>query len=201
MSDADYRGAIYDCAYQGAPGAFSEDASRTLLGAAATLLPCNSLEDVFRAVVDGRASCGVIPISNSIAGAVPDVDALLQRRAVTTRGEISVRISQALVGLGGAKVSDIRRVFSHPVALAQCRRFFQSHPGLTPQPAFDTAGAVAELVRRGCGSDAAIASVRAAERWGAIVLCEDIQDCADNFTRFVRIERNSSRIDAACRRA
>jgi prephenate dehydratase len=189
MSDADYRRAIYDCAYQGAPGAFSEDASRTLLGSAATLLPCNSLEDVFRAVVDGRALCGVIPTSNSIAGAVPDVNALFQRHAVTARGEISVRISQALVGLAGVQVSDIRRVFSHPVALAQCRRFFESHPGMTPQPAFDTAGAVEELVRRGCESDAAIASVRAAECWGAIVLREDIQDCADNFTRFVRIER------------
>src|SRR6187399_1599725 len=102
MTDADYRGGIYDGAYQGAPGAFSEDASRTLLGSAATLLPCNSLEDVFRAVADGRASCGVVPTSNSIAGAVPDVDALLQRHAVRMRGEISVRISEALVGLGGA---------------------------------------------------------------------------------------------------
>ena len=189
MSDADYCRDIYDGAYQGAPGAFSEDASRRLLGSAARLLPCTSLEHVFQAVVDGRASSGVVPTSNSIAGAVPDVDALLQRHAVRTRDEISVRISQALVGLSGAKVSDIRRVFSHPVALAQCRRFFRSHPAMTPEPAFDTAGAVAQLVLRGHLSNAAIASVRAAERWGAIVLCEEVQDCADNFTRFVRIER------------
>lgn len=117
----------------------------------------------------------------------PGVEALLQRYAFSTRGEITLLIVQALVGPPGATLPGIRRVFSHPVALAQCRRFFRSHPEMTAVPAFDTAGAVAEIVLRGCEAHAAIASVGAARQWGAVVLQENIQDRPDDFTRFVRI--------------
>jgi prephenate dehydratase len=82
----------------------------------------------------------------------------------------------------------MRRVLSHPVAIAQCRRFLQAHPALSPVPVFDTAGAVAEIVRSGWTDAGAIASRRAAEVYGAVVLVDDIQDRPDNFTRFVLIE-------------
>ncbi len=179
---------IADAAYQGTPGAFSEDAARAMLGADAILLPCATLEEVFAAVASARARCAVVPVENTLAGAVPGCDDLIGRHDVRIVGERVQHIAHALIGRPGAAVADIRRVLSHPVALAQCRRFFAARPAMTPLAAFDTAGSVAEIMSRNEMDAAAIASRRAAEVYGGVVLADDIQDQADNFTRFLRLE-------------
>lgn len=176
------------CAYQGVPGAFSEDAALALVGAAAPLAPCPTLADVFEALTTGRVRRAVVPIENTLAGRVPGCDDLLARHRVRVVAEREHPITQALVAPPGVSLRAIRRVLSHPVAIAQCQRFLQAHPEVRPVPVFDTAGAVAEIVRAG-GTDAgAIASRRAADVYGAVVLIDDIQDRPDNFTRFLLIE-------------
>ena len=174
-------------AYQGMPGAFSEEAARIMLGASASLLPCRTLEDVFAAIADGRAHSAVVPVSNSIAGDVPRCKALIARHTLRVVSEYDLPIAQALLASRGATLSTVRRVFSHPVALAQCGVFLSAHPALTPIVTFDTAGAVAEVIERGRPDEAAIGSVRAAHVWGATVLVQRIQDRADNRTRFVHV--------------
>ena len=146
--DYDYRPGVCDAAYQGAPGAFSEEAAWALVGETTTLLPCRTLKDVFEAVASGRAKFGVVPVENGIAGAVPGVAELMRQFDLRVTGEVTLRIAQALVGLEGARVDSIERVYSHPVALAQCGRFLERHPQLKSIEDFDTAGAVKNLVRR-----------------------------------------------------
>ena len=179
---------IADVAYQGAPGAFSEDAACALAGAGARLRPCRTLEDAFAAVTQGHAHAAVVPIENSLAGPVPGCADLLARADVHIVAEHVERIVHALVAPAGVTLPDVRRVLSHPVAIAQCEDFFRRHPHLTPIPAFDTAGAAADVMRRGDRDAAAIASARAAAVYGGVVLADAIQDRADNVTRFLRIE-------------
>jgi prephenate dehydratase len=172
-------------AYQGAPGAFSEEAAIALAGAAATLVPCRSFEDVFATVARGSAQAAVVPVRNSVAGDVPGVETLVRDSGLSITGRLDLRVQQSLIGCAGAQVSDLRRVLSHPMAIAQCTRFFREHPHLIAVPAFDTSGAVRDVIRRGRLTDAAIASSRAAEIWGATVIETGIQDDPDNITEFV----------------
>lgn len=180
-----------DAAYQGARGAFSEDAARALLGSSARLTPCRTLTDVFDALTSGRVSAAVVPVTNSIVGAVPDAAELIARHGVRVIREHMQPIDQTVIGAAGARLEGLRRVWSHPVALQQCTRWFSRHPFAVPSPTFDTAGAVAEVVRRGDPGDAAIASRRAAEVYGGVVLAERVQDTPDNVTRFVLVTRRT----------
>jgi prephenate dehydratase len=175
-------------AYQGAPGAFSEAAAMGLFGSPVRLEPCRTLEDVFDLIARGEARYGVVPIENSLAGAVPGCADLLARHDVHITGERIELIAHALIAPKGVPMTDVRRVLSHPVAIAQCEQFFRAHPEMTAVPAFDTAGAVAEVLSRGWTDAAAIASHRAAALHDASVLADDIQDRADNSTRFLAIE-------------
>src|SRR6266849_5713402 len=109
-------------AFQGERGAFSEEAARQLLGDDVQVLPCETFDDVFAAVKDARASCAVVPIENSLAGSVLRNYELLAAADLTITGEAYVRIALNLIGHRGAKLAEIRRVSSHPVALAQCHR-------------------------------------------------------------------------------
>jgi prephenate dehydratase len=180
-----------EAAYQGAPGAFSEDAAIALAGPGARLRPCRTLEHVFAAVEAGDAATGVVPIENTLAGPVPGCADLLARADVHIVAERIDRIVHALVAPAGVALADVRRVLSHPVAIAQCEGFFRTHPQIVPVPAFDTAGAVADLLRGGARDAAAIASARAAAVYGGVVLAHAVQDREDNFTRFLRIARGA----------
>ena len=180
--------ALPDAAYQGAPGAFSEDAAFALLGASARLSPSRTLDEVFDKVASHQAQWGVVPIENTLAGPVPRCAELLRRYGVKVRREHVRQIRHAVIGLPGARLEEIRAIRSHPVALAQCSRFLAAHPGVRSEPAFDTAGAVAEIVSRSANDEAAIASFRAATVYGAAVLAGDVQDSDANFTRFVLFE-------------
>lgn len=172
-------------AYQGAPGAYSEEAARALLGDEASLLPLPTLEDVFDAVAAGEALSAVVPVENCLTGAVPNAYELLIDHGLRVAGETRVRIDHVLAAARGTRRGDVARVLSHPVALAQCRRFFQRHPGIAPVPAFDTAGAVEIVVREADGRSAALASRRSAQLYGAEILEEGFQDHAENWTRFL----------------
>lgn len=177
-----------EVAYQGAPGAFSEDAAFAMLGADAQLRPCPTLAEVFAVLSDGLANAAVVPIENTLAGAVPGAADLIATNPVHIVAEYAAPVAHAVIGVPGATLEGIRRVWSHPVALAQCEQWFRQHPHIAPCPAFDTAGAVAEVIGRGVVGEAAIGSRRAAEIYGGIVLQADVQDEVENLTRFVLIE-------------
>jgi len=178
-------------AYQGAPGAFSEQAAWALVGPDAPLLPRDSLSDVFDAVRDRRAGRAVVPFENTLAGTVPGTYELLLEHGLTATGEASIRIEHMLIAHPSARLTDVRRVLSHPVALDQCRTFIRAY-GLEPVPVFDTAGAVDVVLRDGDHSAAAIASRRAAELHHAGILAEGIEDHRENWTRFLRLEPATS---------
>jgi prephenate dehydratase len=171
-------------AFQGEPGAFSEEAAVQLLGEAITTVPRPTFDAAFRAIGDGLADALLAPVENTLAGPVVRVYDLLLESALTITAETILPIAHQLIGCPGAKLSDIRSVASHPMALAQCERFFLAHPHLKRVPAEDTAGSVREVLARGDKSSAAIAGRRAAEHYSGVILATEIQDNAENFTRF-----------------
>jgi prephenate dehydratase len=174
-------------AFQGAPGAFSEEAVAAFFDGRATLRPCRTLADAFAAVATGVADAAVVPTENSLAGAVPGSSDLIRRHDVHAAGQRRLPIAHMLIGTPDAALDQVRIVRSHPVALAQCRRFFASHPEISAEPAFDTAGAVADVIAAGDPRVAAAGSARAAAIYGGRILAEHIQDTAENVTTFVLI--------------
>jgi prephenate dehydratase len=174
-------------AFQGERGAFSEEATRQLLGDDVDVLPCETFDDVFEAVKDGRTTCAVVPIENSLAGSVLRNYELLAATDLTITGEAYVRIALNLIGHRGAKLAEIRRVSSHPVALAQCHRFLASHR-FEVTPSYDTAGSVKNVIERGSRDEAAIAGAAAAEIYGGEILAHGIEDHHQNYTRFLLLE-------------
>jgi len=176
-------------AIQGEAGSFSHAAALDALGADLHLVPCPTFEELFRVVETGTATRGVVPIENSLAGSVHQNYDLLGAHALHVIGETQVRVRHCLIARPGATLAVVRRVASHPVALAQCRRFFAAHPDVVPVPAYDTAGSVAELMAGRLPADAAIASSLAAELYGAAVLQEDLEDHPENYTRFLIVGR------------
>jgi prephenate dehydratase len=172
-------------AFQGEPGAFSEEAAMQLLGASIRTVPRPTFDSAFRAIPEGAADALLAPVENSLAGSVVRVFDLLLESNLAIVGETILRIEHQLIGCPGATLAGLRSVASHPVALAQCERFFSSHPELMRLPAEDTAGSVREVLARGDRSAAAIAGRRAAEHYGGAILAENIHDNPENFTRFV----------------
>jgi prephenate dehydratase len=146
-----------DAAYQGAPGAYSEEAALTLLGAQARLMPCATLEQAFDAVVDGRAAHAIVPVESAASGTVPSVYELLLATDVVVTGETVVNVDYVLVAPPGAARGQLRRVLSHPLALAQCADFFRQNRGIDAVSVFDTAGAVRMILAGGDSFTAAIA--------------------------------------------
>src|SRR5258708_3896800 len=172
-------------AFQGEPGAFSEAAAIQLLGEWITTIPCPTFDAAFRAVPEGLADALLAPVENSLAGSVVRVYDLLLESDLGIVAETILPIEHHLIGCPGATLQGLRSAASHPMALAQCERFFSSHPELKRVPAEDTAGSVREALARGDKSGAAIAGRRAAIHYGGLILAESIQDNAENFTRFV----------------
>jgi prephenate dehydratase len=176
-------------AFQGEPGAFSEAAAVQLLGEEIETVPRATFEATFRAIEEGTADALLVPVENTLAGSVVRVYDLLVESPLEICGETILPIAHHLMGCPGARVEDLRAVASHPMALAQCERFFEAHPGLKRVPAEDTAGSVREMMARGDQTFAAIAGWRAAGHYGAVILRENIEDNPENFTRFVLLLR------------
>lgn len=176
-------------AIQGEAGSFSHAAAHEALGPDLLLVPCPTFEELFRAVEAGHATRGVVPIENSLAGSVYEAYDALGAHALHVVGETQVRVRHCLVVRPGTALGDVRRVASHPVALAQCRRFFVDHPGVAAVPAYDTAGSVRDLLAGRQEADAAIGSALAATLYGGEVLLEGLEDHPENYTRFLVVAR------------
>ena len=175
-------------AIQGEPGSFSHEAALKARPEA-TILPCALSAEVFAAVRDGGADAAMIPIENSLAGSVLEHYDLLLAHDVAVESEWLLRIRHNLIGLPGATVEKVRQAYSHPVALAQCRHFFEEHPEIEAAPFYDTAGSVKQLMELREPSLAAIASKQAARHYGGEILLAGIEDNAENYTRFFLIRR------------
>jgi prephenate dehydratase len=176
-------------AIQGEAGSFSHAAALAVYGPDVRLVPRHSFEDLFRAVTAGDADRGIVPIENSLAGSVHENYDLLRTSALHVVAETEIRIRHCLIVRPGTAPDAVRRVASHPVALAQCRRFFAERPAVAPVPAYDTAGSVRDLIAGRLEADAAIGSALAARLYGGAVLLEGIEDHPENYTRFLVVAR------------
>ncbi|MDX6530962.1 MAG: chorismate mutase / prephenate dehydratase [Blastocatellia bacterium] len=185
-------------AFQGARGAFSEEAAVKLLGKDITLVPRTNFESLFNAIDDKAADCILAPIENSLAGFVHACYDLLLESKLYVSGEVIIPINHYLIGCAGASFEGITAVESHPVALDQCRRFLAANPQISRIAAEDTAGSVARIVAQGDPSRAAIAGKRAGEEYGGVVLREHLEDSSENYTRFLLLttsEKSSAETD------
>lgn len=177
-------------AIQGEPGSFSHQAALNFF-ADAIIIPCSLSADVFAALAEGSVAAAAIPIENSLAGSVLEHFDLLLAHDVTVERESLLRIRHNLIAIRGTAFDEIDRVFSHPVALAQCRRFFAAHPHIKASAFYDTAGSVKHLVEQQDSRAGAIASQAAARYYGAEILQAGIEDNPENFTRFFLVRRSA----------
>src|SRR5215475_15135431 len=161
-------------AFQGERGAFSEEATRRLLGDKVKVLPCQRFEDLFRNLKEGRAAGAVVPIENTLAGSVHENYDHLVNFELPIVAETSVRIVHNLIALPGVKFSQIKRVYSHPVALNQCLDFFARNPQIERVSFYDTAGSVKMILEEKLTDAAGIASSIAAETYGGRILRKSI---------------------------
>lgn len=176
-------------AFQGERGAFSEEAAIKLLGSDIELLPCQSFEDIFEAVEQGRSQFCIAPIENSLAGSVYETYDLLLKKDLSVRAEVNLRIVHSLLALPGVRLCDVKRVYSHPVALAQCQEFLRTHRHMEKVPSYDTAGSAKLIREKGLRDAAAIAGRRAAEFYEMEILESEIEDNKANYTRFFLLSR------------
>lgn len=174
-------------AFQGMRGAYSEQACRERVPDY-QVVPHRSFEEVFLAVAEGSCRLGMVPVENSMAGAVGDSNDLLAVHDLHIIGEFFLRVRHCLLGVAQGGVSQVERVISHPQALAQCASYVRRH-GWERDGYYDTAGAAEEVFRRGDPTVAAIASELCAELYGLQILERDIQDSRQNTTRFLLISR------------
>jgi prephenate dehydratase len=182
-------------AIQGELGSFSDEAARTFLPGC-SVVPCVTSSDVFDTLDAGRAGSALIPIENSLAGPVAQhLDLLLARDALVQR-EFRLRIRHNLIAAPGVKLQDIKRVFSHPVALEQCREFLRRHRQARAESFYDTAGSVRHIVAENLRDAAAIAGARAAAVYKGRILLRGLEDDKQNFTRFFLVS-HSRRIPRA----
>jgi prephenate dehydratase len=173
-------------AYQGEPGAYSEAAALEYGGPDVETLPCKSFDEVFDAVVKKRATHGVVPLENSVGGTIHRNYDLLLDHELPITGEVELDVVHCLQALPGTTLADIKTVYSHPQALAQCERYLKDL-GVTVEAVSDTAGGAKLVAEQKLTNAAALASRRAAEVFGLEVLQEAVQDFEYNITRFAII--------------
>jgi prephenate dehydratase len=175
-------------AIQGERGSFSHEAAEKMIPGC-TIISCARSAEVFDRVEKGSAAAAVIPIENSLAGTVAEHADLLVARDVFIQGEFRLRIVHNVIAAPGVKLSALRRAFSHPVALDQCRDFFRHHPQIEPVPFYDTAGSVKHVVTEHFPDAAGIAGHHAAREYSGKILQAGIEDDKRNFTRFLLLRK------------
>ncbi len=178
-------------AFQGEIGAYSEEAAFHFFGPSIEVKPCESLDDVFRVVEQGEIQFGIVPIENSLEGSINRVYDLLLDSSLRVCGEIELRVTHCLIASPEARLDTIRRVYSHPQALAQCRDFLK-HLDCELIPTYDTAGSVKMIKEKGITDGGAVASTRAAEIYGMKIIDREIEDNPNNFTRFFILAKQDS---------
>lgn len=169
--------------FQGEHGAYSEEAANVHFGQSARTIPCNSIRQVFQVAEEGSVDFGVVPAENSLEGTVNQTYDLLLQSPLKISGEIKIRINHCLLALHGTKLTEIKRVYSHPQALAQCQTFLEKLQAAV-EPAYDTAGSAKRIREEAIRNVAAIASERAASLYGLEIIRRDIEDDTENYTRF-----------------
>jgi arogenate/prephenate dehydratase len=174
--------------YQGCPGAYSEAAAMKACPGL-DLLPCDQFEVAFQALSQYVCCRAVLPIENSLGGSIHAVYDLLLRYRIHIVGETSIAVNHCLLALPGVEKSEIKRVLSHPQALAQTDGYTRKMPGVVREAVDDTAGAAQMIAENGWRDAAAVASRRAGELYGMNILDEGIQDMKDNVTRFIVLSR------------
>lgn len=180
-------------AFQGEPGAFSEEAALAFFAEPDTAaLP--TWRAVFEAVRDGAADAGVVPVENSLAGTIRENLDLLHEFDLPIVGEVSVPVRLALLALPGESIETIERVYSHAQALAQADEFLRAR-GWTVMTTYNTAGAAKMIAERGERGAAAVASPRVAELYGLEILVADVQTGTENRTRFAVLARTALRAE------
>jgi prephenate dehydratase len=185
-------------AIQGELGSFSHEAAERMLPRC-TVVPCARSAEVFDHLERGSVAA-VIPIENSLAGTVAEHADLLVARDVFVQGEFLLRIVHNLIAAPGVKLGSLRKVFSHPVALDQCRDFFRHHPRIEPVPFYDTAGGVKHVLAHHLQDAGGIAGRQAARQYSGKVLRAGIEDDKRNFTRFFLIRKLTTRTGATAAR-
>ena len=156
------------------------------------LVCCDTFLSVFTAVAEGRAEYGVVAVSNSIYGPIHDSVKLFDMHNVEIEAQTTVTVEQCLLTVPGAQLSDIREVYSHPVALAQCQAYLSAYlPDAAPVSHADTAGAAKDIAQWADLHKAAIASRAAAERYALTVHATNIQSEKNNVTTFVLFTRRN----------
>ena len=180
-------------AFQGERGAFSEDAAIKLFGEEINFLPCTHLRNVFQSVLKDDVNFGIVPIENSQAGSINEAYDLLLVYSLNVFAEVILKVSHCLMALPGEKLTDIKAVYSHPQALAQCEDFLTT---LTAKivPYYDTAGSAKMIKENQCKDFAAIASQRAADIYDLEVLLPRIETNTNNYTRFVAISKKKAKL-------
>jgi len=178
-------------AFQGELGAYSESAVYSFFGSSVDVKPCKNFGEVFESVKTGDVNYGVVPIENSIEGSVNRTYDLFLEYDLKVCGEIILRISHCLIAHKGTKLDQIKTVYSHPQALAQCRKFLEQHK-LKAISTFDTAGSVKMIKEENMMDAAAIASERAAQIYDMTILEKEIEDTKNNSTRFFVLDKKDS---------
>ena len=175
-------------AIQGEPGSFSHEAACRMVSGC-TIVPCARSAEVFDRLESGAVPVAVIPIENSLAGSVTEHLDLLLARDVFIQRDFHLRIIHNLIARPGVKKSELRRAFSHPMALEQCRDFFRKNPHIQPMPFYDTAGSAKHVIENKMRDAAGIASRHAASVYKGRVLAAGIEDDKRNLTRFFLLRR------------
>jgi len=178
-------------AFQGEIGAYSEEAASRFLGPSIQVKPCESLDDVFKVVERGEVQFGIVPIENSLEGSISQAYDLLLDSSLMVCGETELRVVHCLIANPETRLDLIKRVYSHPQALGQCRAFLK-HLNCELIPTYDTAGSVKMIKEEGITGGAAIASTRAAEIYRMQIIAREIEDNPNNFTRFFILAKQDS---------
>jgi prephenate dehydratase len=179
-------------AFQGELGAFSEEAVQIFFGSNAEPVPCREFRDVGMAIKSRKVDYGALPVENTVAGGIGEnVDMVLELE-LELAGEVVVPVHHCVLVVPGTKIEQLRKVISHPMALAQCEKFFAQHPAIQAVAVYDTAGAAMEVKKSGKPETAAIASRGAAQRYGLEILAANVEDRADNQTRFLIAARRGA---------
>ena len=179
-------------AFQGERGAYSEDAAYAFFGISAATEPCRHLSDVFEKVEKGEAEFGIVPIENSTEGSVNETYDLFLIHNLKVCGEKILKINHCLMANPNTELTSIKTIYSHPQALAQCRRFLERFD-FEAIPVYDTAGSGKMLKEKQLKNVGAIGSERAAELNEMRILASGISDNPNNFTRFFVLSKTDSR--------
>jgi len=178
-------------AFQGEIGAYSEEAALRFFGPSIQVKPCESLDNVFKAVEQDETQFGVVPIENSLEGSISQTYDLTLDSVLKVCGETELRVSHCLIASQKSRLDLVKRVYSHPQALGQCQAFLR-HLDCELIPTYDTAGSVKMIKEKGITDGGAIASARAAEIYSMKVIAKEIEDNPNNFTRFFILSKQDS---------